>query len=287
MSWLRSWQRRLAVRLTPVRYYLEDWANLPWYDQPFCSSPQGSAEQYLSLAQEVQQEEYPEIDQYEKDMGFCISADWLDDLALQTQVVIKSSSLCYAHGRVLYAALCDYLENHPSIDSTDRLIIWETGTARGFSAVCMAKALQDQQRPGLILTFDVLPHHHPMYWNCVADHERGLLTRAELLDPWHELVSRYIVFHQGDTRLELPKVKVERIHFAFLDGAHTYEDVMFEFQQVGPFQLKGDVIVYDDYTPSQFPGLVRAVDEICENHCYKRTDLKAHSGRRYVIATKI
>ena len=69
MSWLRPWQSRLAVRLTPVRRYLEDWANLPWYDQPFGSSPQGSAEHYLSLAEEVQRQQYPEIEQFEQQVG--------------------------------------------------------------------------------------------------------------------------------------------------------------------------------------------------------------------------
>jgi len=286
MSWLRPWQSRLAVRLTPVRRYLEDWANLPWYDQPFGSSPQGSAEQYLSLAEKVQQQQYPEIEQFEQQSGFQIPVVWLNELALQTQVVIKSSPLCYAHGRVLYSALSSYLTSHPSNSTTQRINIWETGTARGFSALCMARALQDQQRPGMILTFDVLPHQTKMYWNCIADHQQGPLTRAELLQPWQKLLEDYVIFHQGDTRLELPKVQTERIHFAFLDGAHTYEDVMFEFTQVKDRQLPGDVIVYDDYTAAQFPGLVQAVDEICQQHRYHRTDLRAHSGRGYVVAIK-
>ena len=47
-----------------------------------------------------------------------------------------------------------------------------------------------------------------------------------------------------------------------------------------------DVIVYDDYTPEQYPGLVRAVDEICLKYGYYRKDLKAHSSRGYVVAIK-
>jgi predicted O-methyltransferase YrrM len=255
-------------------------------EQPFSNEPQRTPERYRELAAEVQKQSYPEIEQFEQESGFQISLDWLDELALQTQVVIKSSPLCYAHGRVLYAALSIYLQKSSPIRPTERITIWETGTARGFSALCMAKALQDQQRSGLILTFDVLPHQNAMYWNCIADHERGELTRAELLKPWQELLEDHIVFHQGDTQLELPKVKSERIHFAFLDGAHTYDDVMFEFSQVEGHQLPGDVIVYDDYTPSQFPGLVQAVDEICEHHQYRRTNLQAHSGRGYVVGVK-
>jgi hypothetical protein len=140
-------------------------------------------------------------------------------------------------------------------------------------------------RSTLILTFDVLPHRTAMYWNCIDDVE-GPKTRAELLKPWNELITDYIVFHQGDTRLELPKVQTERIHFAFPDGAHTYEDVMFEFQQIRDRQQPGDMIVYDDYIPTQFPGLVMAVDEICRRYHYRRTDLRAHAGRGYVVAVK-
>jgi hypothetical protein len=150
----------------------------------------------------------------------------------------------------------------------------------------MAKALQNQQRAGLILTFDVLPHQTPMYWNCIDD-LNGPRTRTELLEPWQDLLRDYVVFHQGDTKLELPKVQTERIHFAFLDGAHTYKDVMFEFAQIREQQQPGDVVVYDDYTPQQFTGIVKAVDEICETYRYKRTDLQAHSGRRYVVAVKM
>ncbi len=46
------------------------------------------------------------------------------------------------------------------------------------------------------------------------------------------------------------------------------------------------MIIYDDYTPQQFPGLVRAVDQICTQYNYQRIDLMAHAGRGYVVAIK-
>jgi hypothetical protein len=275
----------VAWKLTPVRRKLEKMTNVHWYEWPFGHEPRASEKEYLRLAKEVSEQNYQEIDKYEHDSRFALNKDWLVELALHTQVVIKETPLCYAHGRVLYTALSKYLSEHPSSSSTDRLTIWETGTARGFSALCMAKALKDQGRPGTILTFDVLPHRTAMYWNCIDDCEKPK-TRAELLKTWKDLLQDFVIFHQGDTSLELLKVQAERIHFAFLDGAHTYKDVMFEFQQIRERQETGDIIVYDDYTPQQFPGLVRAVDEICEQYQYQRTDLQAHSGRRYVIAVK-
>jgi predicted O-methyltransferase YrrM len=238
----------------------------------------------LNLAENAQKEVYYEIDDFEEQTGFAIDSNWLNELALHTQIVVKMSPLSYAHGRVLFSALSKYLAKDLP-DSSAHLTIWETGTARGFSAICMAKALDVQNRSGTIVTFDVLPHHTPMYWNCIDDLE-GEKTRAELLSPWKSLLQNHILFHQGDTRLELPKVQTERIHFAFLDGAHTYKNVMFEFEQIQERQEVGDMIVYDDYTPQQFPGIVQAVDEICQNYHYHRTDLKSHKGRGYIVATK-
>jgi len=229
--------------------------------------------------------DYPQIDEYEQKTGYAIGQEWLHDLALHTQVVVKDSPLCYTHGRVLYSALSNLLRVYPAISLTDTITIWETGTARGFSALCMAKALKDQKRSGTIVTFDVLPHRTPMYWNCIDDWD-GPKTRAELLRPWRSLLQDYVLFHQGDTHLELPKMQAERIHFAFLDGAHEYDDVMFEFEQIRERQQSGDIIVYDDYTPQQFPGNVRALNEICLRHYYRRADLQVHYGRGYVVAEK-
>jgi len=275
----------LASRFTKLRRFFDYRFNAFWFDYPFGKRQWASRKEYLQLAKEVRFNKYSQIDEYEQQTGFAIDQEWLHNLALHTQVVVKDSPLCYAHGRVLYSALSNYLKDHQHASLTKTVTIWETGTARGFSALCMARALKDQQRFGTIVTFDVLPHRTPMYWNCIDDWD-GPKTRAELLRPWKDLVQNYVLFNQGDTRLELPKIQAERIHFAFLDGAHTYEDVIFEFEQIYERQLPGDTIVYDDYTPQQFPGLVKAVDLICKKYRYHRNDLQAHSGRGYVVAVK-
>ena len=274
-----------ASRLIGIRKYLEYKSSAFWFDYPFGKQRYASKEEYLRLAKEVRLTDYPEVNEYEQKAGYAIDQEWLHDLALHTQVVVKESALCYAHGRLLYSALSYYLAHHPQTSSTETIIIWETGSGRGFSAICMAKALKDQKRSGIIVTFDVLPHRTPMYWNCIDDWDKPK-TRAELLRPWQTLLKNYVLFHQGDTRFELPKMQPERIHFAFLDGAHEYDDVMFEFEQIRKRQQSGDMIIYDDYTPQQFPGLVKAVDEICKKYHYKRQDIQAHAGRGYMVAIK-
>jgi predicted O-methyltransferase YrrM len=249
---------------------------------PLVSKPVATEQTYRELAKTAAARVYPEIDEFEVANAFAISPAWLHDLALHTQVVVKKSPLCYAHGRILYSTLSRYLSENPLFS---KINILETGTARGFSSLCMARALFDMGRHGSIMTFDTLPHRVPIYWNCVDD-VNGKRSREALLAPWADLVHEYLVFLQGDTRMMLRRVNLGRVHFAFLDGAHTRADVIFEFRQVAGRQRPGDIVVFDDYTPSQYPGLVKAVDEICNSYNYAPKKISAHSGRGYVVAVK-
>jgi hypothetical protein len=61
---------------------------------------------------------------------------------------------------------------------------------------------------------------------------------------------------------------------------------MFEFEQIYKYQKIGDMIIFDDYSKSKFPGLVLAVDEICKDYSYDRVILKASNDRNFVLATK-
>lgn len=150
----------------------------------------------------------------------------------------------------------------------------------------MAKALADASAKGRIVTFDLLPHNIKMYWNCIDDLEEPK-TRAELLSNYFELIERFIVFHQGNTRIDLPKIFMPRIHFAFLDGAHTYKDVMYEFKCIKNSQKAGDIIFFDDYTKTLFPGVVRAIDEICSTHKYLKTAIQNNAFRSYAVGIKM
>lgn len=253
-----------------------------FYEFPFGNSPRASADTYTKIWIEARKKQYPIIDDYENELGYSINEDWFQKLALLTQVVIKESDICYQHGRLLYTTLSHYVNKNPC----KSLNILETGTARGFSALCMAKALHDANQSGRILTFDVLPHDVKMYWNCIAD-EQGSQTRSKLLKNYDSLIENFIIFHQGDTKLELKKVYIPRVHFAFLDGMHTYEYVLREFDYLKGKQQNGDIIFFDDYTPSQFPGIVKAVDEICAKHGYSKRVITVSSQRGYVIVQKM
>ena len=268
---------RIVRKLLPP---LDRFAFKEFYGQPFTAAPKASRDEYLALWEKARTARHENVDAYLRGRVE-VDREWLDRLALRTQVVVKTSELCYEHGRLLYSTLYDLAKKSDS----PTINVVETGTARGFSSVCMARALADAGKDGKIITFDVLPHDQPMYWNCIADHEKEQ-SRRELLADYTDLLDRYIIFHQGDTQVELPKVSLSRVHFAFLDGVHTYEYVMFEFGQIRGRQHRGDQVFFDDYTPAQFPGVVKAVDEICERYGYDKQPVRAGEKRGYVIATK-
>jgi predicted O-methyltransferase YrrM len=252
-------------------------------EHPFGIAPHADRETYLRLHSEAQAVEYPAVDQFEREQGFRIDRNWMEQLALHTQVVIKESRLNYQHGRVLYAAAREYLARRGGAEPVTML---ETGTARGFSAVCLARAIMDAGAGsgGRIITIDVLPHDRPMLWNCIDDHE-GPKTRQELLAPWSEELQR-IVFIQGSTRIQLDHLGIAHIGFAFLDASHSQEDVMLEFQYVSGRQERGDVVVFDDVTPGTFDGVVEAVAAIEREGRYAVTHLRSSSGRGYAIALR-
>ena len=280
----RTFFRVLSNRTIFIRIFFEKLFYKQWNNFPFGLNPLGKESEYIQLWKDEIKEKYIEVDKYEKQTKSAVPKDFLNSLALHTQVTKKKSKICYAHGRVLYSALSNYIDQNKKLKDK-KITIFETGTARGFSSLCMAYALKNKKKTGSIFTFDVLPHNIPMYWNIIDDLE-GPLTRSKLLAPWKDLVQEYIVFIQGNTRIELPKVQVERINFAFLDGAHTYKDIMFEFHYIQDKQEVGDLIIYDDYSPRIFPGLVKAIDEICTKFKYQKYIIKTKDDRSYLIAQK-
>lgn len=253
-----------------------------FHDYPFGREPLAHKEAYLEIWYKAKDCMYPIVDQFEKDNGFALDSHWLHELALHTQVVIKESEICYQHGRLLYTALSNYLQKN----NYSSLNILETGTARGFSSLCMTRALLDREREGKIVTLDPLPHNVKMYWNCVDDFEEAK-TRAQLLRNYSDLIDRYIWFMEGKSEEVLPKLGLPRIHFSFLDGAHDYQSVKFEISYVVPRQKKGDIIFFDDFQESYFPGIVKAVRELESKGHYKVNTLSVNDQRGYAIAKKI
>lgn len=218
--------------------------------------------------------------------GYLHDKTEMDRIGLNLQVVWKKSLPMYLHGYVLTSALHNYImENKPS-----SMCIFETGTARGFSALMMAIILKKMDVSGLVHTLDLAPHHKCSFNNCLKSAELNRnVSREECMREWEDDVEEYIRFYSGDSRQTMKKIELDRIHFAFLDGHHEYDYVKEELTFVKERQEEGDVIVCDDYTASQYPGICRAIDDFIAENIYTASFFYGDDGtkkRGYVYLIK-
>ena len=260
--------------------------NIPYIERPLPKNPFAfnnaiTKEFFINLNNEALKIENKQLLEFENKNGFKLNKRWFKKLTLVTQTCIKKNNLNFNHGRILYTCLSKYLLD---LSTKSPITIFETGTARGFSSVCMAKSLIDMKNNGTIITLDCIGHNQKMYWNCISDLD-GKKTRAELLAPWNEEL-QHILFIQGWTDITLKRLGIKRINFAFLDAQHTKDAVMEEFLFVSSRQLKGDIIVFDDVTPKIFNGVCEAIAEIENNFPYNIEKLFLDKMRGYAIAKK-
>ena len=89
---MNSLKRKLKKLLQLIGFFL---INLGKPSSPFQKSS-GDKEKFIKLASEASEEIYPEVDDFELQTGFRIEQEWIESLALHTQIVIKQSKLCYA-----------------------------------------------------------------------------------------------------------------------------------------------------------------------------------------------
>ena len=97
--------------------------NARWYSNPYGQKTHASLEEYRSLASKAKENTSSVVSDFELEKGFTVDPDWLDELALHTQVVKKTSPLSYVHGRIIYTTLMEYLDNN----NQPRLNIVENG----------------------------------------------------------------------------------------------------------------------------------------------------------------
>lgn len=237
--------------------------------------------EYLNLFNNIKDDVSNEIDQFEKNTGYKIKKLWIDNLALHTQIVKKKSALNYHHGRLLYSALRSYISKNKG----QTINILETGTARGFSSICMSKALIDSNCYGKIYTIDIVPNNEKIYWNCIDDWE-GKKTRLQLLNNWSDEIEN-VVFLTGDCDNVLKNFYLSRINFAFLDAQHNYLNIKNEFNYVSNRQFKGDIIIFDDVNVDQFPEISKFINELEKKKTYKLKVISSSEYRSYCLAIKL
>jgi len=149
----------------------------------------------------------------------------------------------------------------------------------------MSRALMDANTNGKIYSIDILPHDIKMYWNCIDDHD-GMKSRKELLKNWSKETDNIIFINDSSSNF-IKKFHIDRIHFAFLDAEHKFNNVIEEFKYVEKKQLSGDRIFFDDVTPELFPGVVDAVKFIEKEFDYKVQYYISSKQRGYALAIKM
>lgn len=250
---------------------------------PFGSSPAAGPASYERLFEDWRHQSYPVADEIEKRMGYAIDRDWLATLAFNTQVTQKKSDPNWQHGRVIYAVVRRHIAERADFSSPFN--IFETGTARGFSAVCAARALIDAGQVGAVVTLDTLPHEEAIFWNVASDNHRGPISRAALLDQWPTELER-IIFLRGWSKRVLTKVGISRVHFAFLDAQHIFKEVVREYRWVRDRQFSGDQILFDDATPGKFDGVLREVGLAAESGPYRIEQIEMSPQRGLALASR-
>jgi hypothetical protein len=204
---------------------------------------------------------------------------FIEKLALQTQIVLKRSEPNYNHGFLLFNQLTNYISRNKK---SDTILILDVGTARGFSSIVMSYVIDKLGVCGTILTIDKTSHERKTKWKSILDGNSGI-SRAEIFKMYKE--TKKIIFLQGKSKNVLKGTFLPRVNFAFLDGAHNWSSLRHEIDYLASRQVKGDIIVFDDYTPEVYPGVVKAVNYL--KHTYEIKILGNIKIRGYAILTRI
>jgi predicted O-methyltransferase YrrM len=235
--------------------------------------------------------DYPLIDAFEQSVGFKLPRFRLEHAARTLACPLKKHAACWQHGRVIYAMVRRILKGWEETQIPADPLFLDIGTAKGFSALMMQLAISDSGFPPSyfrVISLDVIDPQARVRRNTVAEINR-LRTIDELLEPWHDIAT-WIDFRQAAATQWLAKQNL-RIHFAFIDGRHSYQAVAQELAHIARVQRSGDAVIADDV---QIDGVRQAVNEY--RHAYTWQFLEAkpaieqagrvHAPRSYAVAIR-
>jgi len=239
--------------------------------------------------------QYPIIDEFEQSVGFHIERERLEQAARVLACPLKRNRACWQHGRIVYAmgrrVLARVLKRHVQHEQT---VFLDIGTAKGFSALMMQYAIEDSGiMPSAcqVISLDVIDPEERTVRNTVVELS-GLLTLAETLRPWQHVTDK-IRFIQSEAANWLLRLQLLHIHFAFIDGKHSFDAVNAELAHLARLQRSGDVLVIDDV---QIEGVMRALSGYRHAYTWQTFDAKPsvetenldlpHAPRFYAVAIR-
>lgn len=198
---------------------------------------------------------YKVMDALEKRYGYALERDVLEAMALVMACPIKRNAPNWQHGRLVYA-----LARH-RLAQGGAFCFLDIGTAKGFSATCMALAACDDHGPEIhrVWSVDTIDPTSNEPRNSIKD---GLVTRGiwdycEGFMP--EEMLGYTHFVQDNDTAHIGFLsRTDRIGFAFVDGGHDYDSVRRDIETITPRQQAGDIILFDD---CHLADVLRAIEE--------------------------
>jgi predicted O-methyltransferase YrrM len=215
--------------------------------------------------------EYPMVDAFEQRMGFALDRARLENAARVLACPLKDNAPNWQHGRVIAAVT----RNYTNSNTATPFRFLDIGTAKGFSALCLAWGLAEECAAEIV-SVDVLDPRALLRRNTVAEVD-GYKTLAEILEPWPE--TRAIRFERS-TGYDWLKGHPERIHVAFVDGKHEESVVREEGRLLAERQEPGDVVMFDDV---QILGVAKAVASL---KSYEFQYLEVKPERKYAIGVR-
>ena len=185
----------------------------------------------------------------------------------------------FSFGAFLHHTLQEYLKNF-----NDELTVFEIGTAKGFSALCFALALQKYPYSSKIITIDVISSHKRFYQKTF--HTNLKISRKEIMRKIDPKLLNKIFFLQADSLSDLSKTFINRINFCFIDGEHNKKFLTNELNFVKNFQQKGDLILVDDCDKKLFPEVYDTVSQFINDNPYTYLDSKHYKTHRISVLIK-
>lgn len=126
------------------------------------------------------------------------------------------------------------------------------GTARGHSAVCMAKGIKQSGNTGVVHTIDVIPPNESRNWHVPKQSDDDpaageKLSMKQLISHFHPPTDKDVPirFHTGESNDLIRQVACSP-DLVFHDGEHTYQTVSTDIDIVKNMSGRYPVQVFDD-----------------------------------------
>lgn len=225
---------------------------------------------------------YKVMDALEARYGYAIDRAWLEQAARIMACPIKRNAPNWQHGRLVYA-----LARH-RLAQGGEFVFLDIGSAKGFSAACMALAVALSGHPRLydIWSVDVIDPCSTEPRNSIRD---GKVTRGvwdyceDFIDA--DMRPRVHFVQDGDCAHIGFLARDDRIGFAFVDGDHSEHGVRRDIKTIVPRQQTGDIILFDDVQLAAVnAGVTTGLAETAGIYTIERIDLTP--SRSYAIAVR-